>query len=934
MTRVNLKGNPSFNNGTTHYQAVNNSNISIDSDYAFYGTQSLRVEKSGNNDSGVVSTDPILVTEALPYACSAYVRLPNTLPAEEEAGLVLRAEWRNSVNTVVSINESSLLTLDQDDTWERLTGVWVAPPGATYLFLQIVQPISGEDGAVFLLDAVMVEQASYVGGFVNNISQDEENRIVNKALTRVPPQTFNGMALNADVMINDLILNTIDEAGTVWVCTDISGWWGNPNPEIPDIPRGTEDGSYDVSGRYQARVVTLTGTFIPSSVDKLGEARDRLISAINLVRKGGWLRTNETPTKAAFVRLSGQPQIQTVNARGRTEFIVGLRAGDPVKYEWNDQDPDGYTQFHLDAVDEFGTLVNRGTIDVTGLLTLTGPMGANSTIYNALTDETLTVVEPLRGAGVVGDVIAASVTDGVATLTTSNDHGLYVGDKIIVSGVSLDYDTIGYEATVIGSSRTFPYSVNYALSSDDLFEASLSGRIILAHDDTLTIDTYNREVSFNGSNVGHRSRLETLTDWIKFAPGNNTIEFHDDIDGINIISKSVDADEVELVSDEVHYLQPGDEVEIALPETVDLLKKSLTSNVVTLTTASPHGFSTDDIVEVETISEAVVDQKTATTTEATLRTVEDHGVGVGDTITVNLPETATPSTKSLTSNVATIQTQNAHGFSENDSVTVALPVNATVTNKAVTSNQASLTTAAAHGFSVGDSITVALSTVATVTNKERIGASARLTTASSHGFSIADSVTIALPTSATLTDTRSIADGSGNYLVTLHTSSDHNFSAGDVLTVDVGLNSTETTTNRESSGTTRTLTIGSHDFSVGEAINVVGVASDYNGSFYISAVSSTTISYVASTSLAEAATASSGSVTNITIQNYYNGSGKVIESVPSSTSFTYLAYGQAISTSSTKVGTGSSVTNVTNQTFNGTKSIASIPSPTTFTYNI
>jgi len=36
------------------------------------------------------------------------------------------------------------------------------------------------------------------------------------------------------------------------------------------------------------------------------------------------------------VRLSGPPNIETVTARGRTEFSIGLRAADPIKYEFLD----------------------------------------------------------------------------------------------------------------------------------------------------------------------------------------------------------------------------------------------------------------------------------------------------------------------------------------------------------------------------------------------------------------------------------------------------------------------------------------------------------------------------------------------------------------------------------------------------------------------
>jgi hypothetical protein len=40
--------------------------------------------------------------------------------------------------------------------------------------------------------------------------------------------------------------------------------------------------------------------------------------------------------KTSIVRISGRPQIETVNARGRTNFSIGLKAADPIKYEYID----------------------------------------------------------------------------------------------------------------------------------------------------------------------------------------------------------------------------------------------------------------------------------------------------------------------------------------------------------------------------------------------------------------------------------------------------------------------------------------------------------------------------------------------------------------------------------------------------------------------
>lgn len=930
MPRVNLDHNPSFRAGLVNTAPLNGASLSITGDYGFYGKDALLVTKSDDNNSGVQSTIPVPVVAGLPYAVSAYVRLPNEIPAVESANLVIRIEWRNSVNAIVGTDSSAVFELDQDTSWVRLSGVWTAPAGATVAFRQIAQVAGGTAGETFIVDAILFEQNNFVGGYLDNLTQGEENVIVNRALSPAVPSVFNGLQLNADITINDLVLNTVDEDGVVWICTDINGWWGQSTPELPNIPRGTEDGSYDVSGRYQARIITLEGVFFPPSAEALGAARDRFVTAVNLVRKGGWLRTNESPTKAAFVRLSGQPQITTVNARGRTEFSVGFFAGDPIKYEWNDSDPEGYSNVHLDAADTVGTVTNIGTAEVTGFFTLTGPVGAGTTVYNAATDETITTIVSLRGKGPVGSVATTSVTNNIATLTTSAATHLLEGDEIVVTGVGLPFDSVDITYTVLGSSDSFPYTVSFALPSADQESLPAVGQVLLANNDVLEIDTYNRVVTFNGSDIGHRSKLETLTDWIKLAPGVNNIEFYDNVDDIVVTTKKTLGGVATLTTDDIHYFIPGETIIVGLGETVSLSKKSLMSNVVTLTTSAPHGFSVGDKINVDSTESSLVDQKSATTTVATLRTVDANGVSVTDNIVVALPSLASPVNKSLTSNVATLATALAHGFSVGDSITVTLPANASIVSKALTGNQATLTTSVAHNFQIGDSIIVALGDTATVTTKAKSGASAIITTSVAHNFSSGDTVVMTLPASTTLANSRNMGGETVND-ITYNTTTAHNFSVGDRLTIDIGIVPTKAVTNRVATTTVCTLTIGSHGFSVGEKITVTGVDTRYNGTFNITAVTGTTIAY-ANAGAAESTTASSGSILNTTIANGYNGD-KIIQTIPGTTSFTVRYFDQNVATTSAAAGAAPTVVNNTNVSFNGTKTLTSATG-TQFTYNL
>jgi hypothetical protein len=232
-------------------------------------------------------------------------------------------------------------------------------------------------------------------------AQGYENKQVNKGLTPLPFPNITGMKLNADVVLGDLVLNTIDDSGVVWVCTNIEGWWGHPDPDMPEFQRGFGDGSYDVRGRWNSRDITIEGVFLTPDPTLVPAARDKLIRATSLVYRGEWLRTYEDPPRAAFVRLSGRPEIETVNSRGRTEFSIGLRAADPIKYEWADDDPEGYTVIEIPcrntstgATGE-GIVNNIGSATVSAIFEVQGPTVGTTTIQNVTNDQLTIIIDAI-----------------------------------------------------------------------------------------------------------------------------------------------------------------------------------------------------------------------------------------------------------------------------------------------------------------------------------------------------------------------------------------------------------------------------------------------------------------------------------------------------------------------------------------------------------
>ena len=277
-------------------------------------------------------------------------------------------------------------------------------------------------------------------------NQEQETTLVNKSLVPLPQPHLTGMKLQGDISLGDFLFNTIDEYGVIWVITDIKGWWQHPEPDMPDIPRGFGDGSYDIKGRYQARMLTLEGAFLVPDPSLVESARDRLIQATNLVYNGAYLRTGTTNKRASFVRLSGAPEIETVNAKGRTDFSIGLKAADPIKYLWNDAEPDGYEIVEIPALNPAipfsGSLAitNTGNVAVPLQFELAGPITAPATIYNRTTNKLLTIVSPLRGRLTssvenIQMIFDEYTLSDVLQITTRTPHGLIELDEVEISGM-------------------------------------------------------------------------------------------------------------------------------------------------------------------------------------------------------------------------------------------------------------------------------------------------------------------------------------------------------------------------------------------------------------------------------------------------------------------------------------------------------------------
>lgn len=308
----------------------------------------------------------------------------------------------------------------------------------------------------------------YYDSISATVNQGEENRVVNRALTKYPEPYLSGLKLEGGIELwnpateTSLTFNTIDSNEVVWVVTDITGWWTLPDSEIPDLPRGWGDGSYNAVGRFANRLLTLEGSFMPQGPEDAATARNTLIEYLTPMVKeatAGYLIVTEdgTTKKAAKVRLSGTPQITSVNARGRHDFSIGLKAVDPIKYEFVAGDPDGY--------------------------------------------QTTT--------------ITTTAGSGSATITNSGNIEVPI---IIETSLGFSIPDANNPPTITNTTRDEAINIIGATDSDKKLEIDTYNREVL-------------DVQYSGSSVldvaNGRSKVSVLVDWIYLSPGTNTITLQD-----------------------------------------------------------------------------------------------------------------------------------------------------------------------------------------------------------------------------------------------------------------------------------------------------------------------------------------------------------------------------------------------------------------------
>jgi hypothetical protein len=713
------------------------------------------------------------------------------------------------------------------------------------------------------------------------------------------------MKLQGDIALGEFLFNTIDSYGVVWVITEIEGWWQHPEPDMPDIPRGFGDGSYDIKGRYQARILNLQGSFLTPDPSLVEAARDRLIAATNLVYRGAWLKTGiESDNKrSSFVRLSGAPNIQTVTARGRTDFSIGLKAADPIKYAWNDSDPDGYERVEIPATNRttgatgVETITNIGNVDVPANFEISGPVTGPARVYNRTTDKLLYIVSNLRGrltSSIVNKQLDFNedTLEDIVTLTTTTAHGLLQGDVVEISGISESDLNGDFFITEVPTSTTFRYSLfplNAAIS-----KTVVAKKLV---DNVATV--YTKES--HGFSVGNSVFLRDID---SVFSGNYTITT---VPNLTSFTFAKDRSTARTVTGAI-----------------------LISNIATITTSEPHGYIEGEEVNIVGLDETYNGVYTITSVPSVTTF----------SFTRTRTDARTISSRSMSNDVATITMSAPHNFVQNEVVAVS--------GMERTANQIALDFENPfNGTFVIDSLPTTSSFTynvprlysSTITTTSRSSNTASITVAESIQASVGDTIVIQdlANTSYNGTFTVTAVLSSTTYVFT---SAGADEAPIGVSTGKVSLLSIRPFSAVVAGGNFDIVFGGTHNFIVGESVTVSGLGTNYNGSYTVldtpqfnvirlNGVGKPAIdsSIVTPPISLRARTGNTVTVTTSVAHNLVNGqyvrvvgletalNGNWIATVTGSTTFTYTTPSSGTIASSAPVGTagtayilGSSVT--------------------------
>lgn len=325
-----------------------------------------------------------------------------------------------------------------------------AAPAARQALLQALNPMTKNQGAAYLIttefeDSIPVGEIS-----ANSVAQtisittssnlgtslEAGDRIV---IESVQPSGYNknGQGYEVVSVSNNIVVvdrgdsfvqlsNAIGDGTNVIYTTQTTHNFG-----VGDYVSvaNTTPSSFNISSSSNVEIIATTrNTFTVSSsvTDTYVSGGDADYEGTAPYVAGGLIR-KITKRLASKVRLSGTPIINNTNARGRHDFSIGLKAVDPIKYEFVAGDPDGYDTEQLTA-GVSGTasaqIVNSGDVAVPIIIEISANLN--------VTNSAIGSCPRIQIGSEWIDIVAGTVADQRLEIDTYNREVLkvtYDGDE-------------------------------------------------------------------------------------------------------------------------------------------------------------------------------------------------------------------------------------------------------------------------------------------------------------------------------------------------------------------------------------------------------------------------------------------------------------------------------------------------------------------------
>lgn len=375
------------------------------------------------------------------------------------------------------------------------------------------------------------------------------------------------------------------------------------------------------------------------------------------------------------------------------------------------------------------------------------------------------------------EVATKALLGGYATITTTEDHGLAVGQAVQIKNVGAVYDG-EFTVTDVPTLNSFRYvrgglqtSTGTPTLSSVITQRSASGGLATI----VTSAAHGYQVGqsvivSSGYDMDEQGELFNGTFTITQVPTTTTFRYNvasgqtvplltlptptSTVSGVvrDIARKELTGNVVRLTTSAAHGYSAGGSVTVSgVNHTVPITQKSLnaTSSTAQITTALPHQLSTGDSVTINGIrdsSKIVAREITgaSATKRVTLTTDTSHNFAVGNVLDIaDLQDDYVPTSRSVTTNVATITVSGNHNILVGSVASVS---NITDTKTLATVSLANgVATVTATGLTqqVNDVIQITnLSETATVISKEIQNGIAILTTSTRHNFIPGSEITI------------------------------------------------------------------------------------------------------------------------------------------------------------------------------------------------